>query len=277
MPVASIAQALPYVNWILLVTLAVGTMAFAVLAHESTAVTRGYAGLTALLAAALAALALLADGGLPQPVGLAIVAPAPEIDLARRLALGGVAVLGPVYVFAIRRRQRTLSVGGLALAAGVLAVLTAAVGWAPSLTDSVPLLLQLLVLSVATGGALATLILGHWYLVTPRLSERPLVLLTRLLTAAVGVQLALFIVWTTLGGGPGQGAFDAFSGGSVFLVGLRFVVSLVFALVLSFMALRTAMSRSMESATGLLYIGLAAIMAGTIGAAALYITGGLLV
>jgi hypothetical protein len=43
------------------------------------------------------------------------------------------------------------------------------------------------------------------------------------------------------------------------------------------MALRTAQTRSMESATGLLYINLAAVLAGTIGAAALYVSSGLLV
>jgi hypothetical protein len=42
------------------------------------------------------------------------------------------------------------------------------------------------------------------------------------------------------------------------------------------MAWRTAMTRSMESATGLLYINLAAVMAGTIGATALYVSSGLL-
>jgi hypothetical protein len=43
------------------------------------------------------------------------------------------------------------------------------------------------------------------------------------------------------------------------------------------MALRTAQTRSMESSTGLLYINLAAVLAGTIGAAALYVSGGILV
>ena len=58
---------------------------------------------------------------------------------------------------------------------------------------------------------------------------------------------------------------------------MRLIVTLAFPLVLVFMALRTAQTRSMESATGLLYINLAAVAAGTIGAAALYVTAGLLV
>ena len=52
---------------------------------------------------------------------------------------------------------------------------------------------------------------------------------------------------------------------------------LVFPLIVSWAALQTARSRSMESATGLLYIDLAAILASTIVAAALYFTSALLV
>jgi hypothetical protein len=133
---------------------------------------------------------------------------------------------------------------------------------------------QLVVLSLATGGSLASVILGHWYLVTPKISEKPLILQARLLMAVVALQLALFIVWTTLGGGPGQGAFEAFTGANLLLVVLRLLVTLLFPLVLCWMAWRTALTRSMESATGLLYINLAAVMAGTIGAAALYVSTG---
>lgn len=139
-----------------------------------------------------------------------------------------------------------------------------------------PLLVQLVMLSLVTGGSLAAVVLGHWYLVTPKISEKPLVLQAKLLLGVIGLQVLLFIVWTTLGGGPGQGAFDAFSGGSLLLVVLRLLVSLLFPLVLVWMAWRTALTRSMESATGLLYINQAAVMAGTIGAAALYISSGLL-
>ena len=50
-----------------------------------------------------------------------------------------------------------------------------------------------------------------------------------------------------------------------------------FPIVLVWMAWRTALTRSMESATGLLYINFAAVLAGTIGAAALYVSSGILV
>jgi hypothetical protein len=276
-PAASIAQALPYVNWILLVALAVGSFGFVAILGQVTDATRGYLGFTAVCAAILAAIALVADLALPATSGLTIRAAPAELDLARRAGLVAFIVLALGYVVALRRERRPLP---LAVGTGIAAAATlvaAAAGWAPTLVDSVPLIVQLVVLAAAAGGALASVILGHWYLVTPRISERPLVLAARLLTGVVALQLALFVVWTTLGGGPGQLAFDAFAGGPVLFVILRLVVSLLFAVVLSYMAIRTAETRSMESATGLLYIDLAAILAGTIGAAALYLSAGLLV
>jgi hypothetical protein len=143
--------------------------------------------------------------------------------------------------------------------------------------DAVPFAVQLGILSAVTGGSMAAIALGHWYLVTPKLSERPLTLEIRMLLAALVVQALLFVVWTTLGGGVDQSAWEALSGPSALLVYLRGGITILFPLILVFMALRTAQTRSMESATGLLYINLAAVLAGTIGAAALYVSTGLLV
>jgi hypothetical protein len=129
-------------------------------------------------------------------------------------------------------------------------------------------------LSAVTGGAVASVILAHWYLVTPRISEQPLILATRWLTAALALQLVIFLTWQVVSssGGP----FSAFTGPDALLIWLRLLVGLVFPLVLSYLAWRTAQTRSMESATGLLYIELAAILASTIVAAALSLTAGVL-
>ena len=68
-----------------------------------------------------------------------------------------------------------------------------------------------------------------------------------------------------------------FTAGPVLLVALRLLVTIAFPIVLVWMAWRTATTRSMKSATGLLYINFAAVLAGTIGAAALYTANGILV
>jgi hypothetical protein len=276
--VPAFAQALPFVNWMLLASLAAGAFVFAALTGALTEVTRGYLRFTTFTAALAAGLALLVDWGLTAPAEqLAIEAADPTLDTLRRLGLAGLAIGGFTYAVRMDRRRERDILALVGAGAAALALGAAAIGWAATLPDAVPLLVQLVLLAAASGGSLAALTLGHWYLVTPRLSVGPLVAQTRLLAALVGLQLAVFVVWASFGGGPGQSAFEAIGGPQALYGWLRLVVTLVFPLVLVVMAHQTARTRSMESATGLLYIAVAAIFAGTIGAAALYVTGGLLV
>jgi hypothetical protein len=122
------------------------------------------------------------------------------------------------------------------------------------------------------------MILGHWYLVTPKLPEAPLILLARALFAVVAIQVVLFWAWAAVGAGPAGGApFAALVGPWALFVWLRLIVGLVFPLIVSWASVQTARSRSMESATGLLYINVGSIAAGTILAAGLYFGAGLLV
>lgn len=278
MPIQTVAHALPFVNWITLVALAGGTFGFIALAGQFTDATRGYLAFTAICAALLSGLALLADLSLPPPdPNMAIISASPTLESVRRAALLVFVAVGITYALAVGRgwRRGAFAVVGIAVLGVALAA--AAFGWAANTADAIPLLLQLAVLSAAAGGALAALVLGHWYLVTPRISTRPLVVLTRALAIVVFIQLLLFAVWALFGGGPGQAAFESVTGSAALYGWLRLAVSLVFPLVLIVMARKTAQTRSMESATGLLYIAIAAIAAGTIGAAALYVTQGILV
>ncbi len=121
------------------------------------------------------------------------------------------------------------------------------------------------------------MILGHWYLVTPKLSTGPAVLLSRVMLGVVALQLALFVLWVGTGLGTGQAPLTPLTGPWALFVWLRLIVSLVFPLVVSWAAVQTVKTRSMESATGLLYINVGLIAAGTIDAAGLYFGAGLLV
>ena len=100
---------------------------------------------------------------------------------------------------------------------------------------------------LATGGVFAAMILGHWYLVTPKLPEAPLVLISRRLLWVVGLQVLLFVGWVGFGVGPGaggaaggEGPFGALGGPWALFVWLRLVVGLVFPLVVSWAAVQTA-------------------------------------
>jgi hypothetical protein len=276
-PTEQIARSLPFVNWTVLTGLAVGTFLAVVVARFRTTTTRGFLGFTSVCAAAFAILAALSDTGLPAPGAGAPISATPDLDGPRRALLVAFAILALAYVVVTRRGGRGPIVAGLALVAGFGAILVGAYGWAGGLPDAAPLAVQLIVLAIATGGVFAAMILGHWYLVTPKLPTEPLVLVARLLLAVVALQVLLFVVWLSTGAGLGLRPFEPLVGPWALFVWLRLIVGLVFPLVVSWAALRTARTRSMESTTGLLYIDVGAIAAGTILAAGLYFGVGLLV
>ena len=281
MPAEQIAANLAYINWTVLAGAAVGAIWAAALGRLRTDATKGYLGFIALSAAVLAALAALSDGALPAPAigdGGAGLQATSGWDLPRVLGLWLLAAVALVFGIAVLsgRTARGLAVGGAAIGAVVL--VAAALSWAATPVGSALLLIQLAILAAATGGAWAAMILGHWYLVTPKLPEAPLVRFARTLLLVVGAQVALFGLWQLAGAGPaGQAGFAALVGPWALFVWLRLIVGLVMPLVVTWAAVQTARTRSMESATGLLYIDVGLIAAGTILAAGLYFGAGILV
>jgi hypothetical protein len=277
-PAETIAQNLAFINWTVLAGLAIGSFAAVVVGRLATEATRGYLSFTAACSVAFGLLALASDTALPATIAGSPVTANATFDVPRRIALAVFCLLGAGYVIALVRRLSAPVVGIGGLGAGVVGLALGALAWGGDPVSAVPLFVQLVVLTAATGGVFAAMVLGHWYLVTPKLGEGPLILFARLLTGVVGLQLALFIVWVGLGAGPGgAGPFAMLVGPWALFVWLRLLVGLVFPLAVSWAALQTARTRSMESATGLLYIGVGSIAAGTILASGLYFGAGLLV
>ncbi len=278
MPAERIAENLAFVNWTVLTSLAVGSFGAVVLGRLRTDATRGYLGFTAFCAVLLSLLAILSDGALPASLNGAPIAVDPAWEGPRRVALWVLAALAASYVVALARNCRAPAIGLGGLLAGGFALVAGAMSWGGTALGSVGLFAQLALLAGATGGAFAAMILGHWYLVTPKLGEGPLVMFARILTGVVAAQLAAFVIWTVAGAGPaGVGGLGALTGSWALFVWLRLVVGIVFPLAVSWAAIQTARTRSMESATGLLYINVGTIAAGTILAAGLYFGAGLLV
>jgi hypothetical protein len=277
-PAERIAESLAFINWTVLTALAAGTLAAVVAGRQLTEATKGYLAFTAFSAAAFAALAALADTGLPALSADLAVRADPAWDLPRRAALAALPVAAAIYAVALLRGRKATAIGMAGLGVAVLALVAGAMSWGGGGLESVLLFIELATLAAVLGGVFAAMILGHWYLVTPRLPEAPLVRFARWLGLALAIQLALFIVWIGLGAGPrGAPAFAALTGDWALFVWLRVLVGLVFPLIVSWAAVQTARTRSMESATGLLYINVGTIAAGTILAAGLYFGAGLLV
>ena len=152
----------------------------------------------------------------------------------------------------------------LSLAGCVLALLVAGShlvrAWTPLPYRQGLLAANLLASSLLLGWSLITMLLGHWYLVAPKLNFRHLTVFCRVLLAvvilrllAVGASLAVAArvdelvephPLRVLAGLAGQGIFFWF----------RLLWGLAIPLALAVMALHCARQRSNQSATGILYV-----------------------
>ncbi len=282
MPATQIGQNLAFVNWTLLTGLALGTYAAVVLLRRRTTATPGYLRFTTMCALGFGLLAWISDGALPSVLVGSPVVVDPAWDAPRRAALLLFTVLVAVGLVAGRAGRagplagRVVEAG--AIVAAVATLIFGALAWGDGSLGAAALLVQLAVVSAAIGGVFAAMILGHWYLVTPKLPEAPLILLARVLLAVVVVQVVLFWAWIATGAGPADvPPFSSLTGPWALFVWLRLIIGLIFPLVVCWASVQTARTRSMESATGLLYINVGSIAAGTILAAGLYFGAGLLV
>ena len=275
METQQIIQSLSYVTWVLLGSLALGSFALTWWLKQTTDATAGFLGFSAILAAVFGLGWLLVEWGLPLPVDLEI-GYLEELNEPRRAAIAIFTLLALGAGIRLRRGGRALWLGALATFAGLGALVLGAVSWGEAEAISVSIFVQLVALAAITGVSLAAVVLAHWYLVTPKISERPLIVTTQLLMLGLIIQLLLFGVWTAAGI-PDFEPFEILTGDNLVFVWLRLIVGLVAPLALTWMAWRTAITRSMESATGLLYIEFALVMASTIVAAGLLFGEGMLV
>jgi len=163
-----------------------------------------------------------------------------------------------------RRSGPSSATSAVTLLAAVLVLVgTAAALWpmAGSPLNGAGIGLMIALSAAVLGSATTGMLLGHWYLVTPALTNRPLlraigVLLISLVLQAVAVPLTLSEV------GRGSGSLTHAFGLSPVLSVLWALGSVVLPLVAAGLALATCRLRSFMSTTGLLYLAMIAILPG---------------
>jgi hypothetical protein len=252
--------ALPYVNWIFWAALTSGSLLVVGLTEVLGGTTRGYRLFMAAFAAVCVAILLLSELNLPTDVVAA------STQALRRPLMVAFAALTFIYLAASIAHWPRSGLAILAALAGLAAlVVLAAAG--PSGSGAL-FGAQLVLAALSLGSVNAAMLLGHWYLVTPRLSPLPLrrmmwFAVGALILQAITVVIALIVV-------PG----NALVGGLGWLTVLRLVVGILLPIGIAVMALLASRAASLQASTGLLYIGLALVMAGSIaGASITYLTG----
>ena len=119
---------------------------------------------------------------------------------------------------------------------------------------------NLLASALLLGWSLITMLLGHWYLVAPKLTFRHLSIFCWVLLAVVGLRLAAVAASLAVASGVGElvephplRVLAGFDGQGVFFW-FRLLWGLAIPLALALMALHCARQRSNQSATGILYV-----------------------
>jgi hypothetical protein len=254
-----VTAALPFVNWIFWGTLAGGTLLAVGLTQWLGGTTLGYRRFMAATVAIGAGIWLLSElnvGAAPATESLATI---------RRLLVVAFTALSLGYLVVVMRVLPERLGTGLAVSGGVVSILALLTIPAVASGERVLFAAGLVSAALALGSVTAGMLLGHWYLVTPKLSPDPIRRLIWLLIGALVVQ-GLLVSWSVV---IAWGVIEPVA----WLTGLRFFVGVVFPLLIAILALRATTAPSMQSTTGLLYIGLAAVIAGTIGAASLVYLG----
>jgi len=189
----------------------------------------------------------------------------PSYMPAARGALLAVFLLSlPYAVLTLRGSRRAgLVSGGVASAAGLVALALLAQVFALPTWGYVGTLLSLIGGALVVGAVSMGMVLGHWYLVTPRLPEQPLREMTFFLLVAMGVQALLIVLALALPRDTISNAVDTPILQNPFFW-MRVGGGLAFPMLLTWMAYDSSGVRAMQSATGLLYIAMALVLAGEV-------------
>ena len=253
-------QALPFVNWIFWAALTSGSLLVVGGTELLGGTTRGYRLFMAGLLAVFAGILLLSELNLvPGAVGDGTA------ETRRALVWAFCAICWAYLAASIARLPRS----GLAVGGGVVGIVgLVALANAGDTLSPVLFATQLILAALALGAVNAAMLLGHWYLVTPKLSPSPLRRMMVLLLAALGLQALVFVLaMAFVSPGPLGGPIG-------WVTWLRLLVGIALPIGITVLAYLASRASSLQASTGLLYIALAFVMAGSIAASSItYLTG----
>jgi hypothetical protein len=270
---SAIANFAPLAALVVLLEVAVGTSIVSHLIDRLGKVGRGYIGTTALICAAMAAIALLISASLGDPsqihAGLTaahlsslthwslflLVAllldslfSAVGTDGARKVLAVVVIAVGAISIF-----NATIFAGGLSSAAAAASVIVSG--------------------ALLNGTVWATMLLGHWYLVTPSMSFKPLRQAVWMIFASIGIGVVAAIsalIWSSH-----VESARVLSGDQAFLFWVLVIGSgVVFSAAVNVLTYYFARTRANQPATAMLYVLIISALMGTVPALLIFLQTG---
>ncbi len=257
-----------------LVELAAGSAVVAWLIDVLGRVGRGFRGTTALICAAVLALALFLAASLPDPQAiLGGASPGAFASAVHWSVALLIALLVDAFFSAVGTDAARHVIGAATAAIGIGAVVMTALAYLPSNTAALPALLTAVPAALLAGSALSGMLLGHWYLLAPDLTFKPLRQAIYIVFGAVVVFLGAAIVGLL---GASADARAGVVGGADALTFWLLVIGsgVVFTAAVNGLTLYFARIRANQPATAMLYVLIISALMGVVPASLVFLRTG---
>jgi hypothetical protein len=260
--------AIPLITLQAVVEVAVGGMLALFITDVTRQVTRGFLASTGAVLFIVGALGVIAEFFLPDPSHLTDH-PVNSAWITPAVRLSAVFIgLFLVYLVAVYLRPPVLHVivGLLACAAGLAAIIAQSVAYPTPAWGAYGTAASFILSTIAIGTVTTAMLLGHWYLVVPNLSTRPLFMLLAVLAVSFVLQAVLAAVaLVALAGTNGVAdRHDVIFGGYSIVFWMHVAGGIALPLLIVALAFQSTRLRSLMSATGLLYVAVVLTLVGQV-------------
>ncbi len=265
----------PIATVVVLLEVAAGTTVAAYAVDLVGKVGRGFVGTTSLICAGVMALDLLLEALLPSGTALlgAPLPPGAQGSLFHWSIAFTVALLAYAFFCAVMTDVARRVVGVIAIGFGAMAIAKAAAAFGPSLGGVGTAIVAFVPAALVSGSALAGMLLGHWYLVAPNLSFRPLRRAIDIVFIAVALQAAVIVLVILTSASTVRGEL-LWSGDAVPFWLLVVGSGIVFTTGVALLTRHFARIRANQPATAMLYVLIISVVMGVVPAHLLFFVTG---
>jgi hypothetical protein len=265
----------PIATVVVLIEVAAGTTVAAYAVDLVGKVGRGFVGTTSLICTGLMALDVLIEALLPSGTALlgAALPSGAQASLFHWSIAFTLALLAYAFFCSVMTDVARRVVGAIAIGFGAMAIAKAAAAFGPSLGGVGTAVVAFVPAALVSGSALAGMLLGHWYLVAPNLSFRPLRRAIDIVFAAVALQAAVIVLVILTSGSTVRGEL-LWSGDAVPFWLLVVGSGIVFTTGVALLTRHFARIRANQPATAMLYVLIISVVMGVVPAHLLFFVTG---
>jgi hypothetical protein len=274
-PDLSLPALAPIATVVVVAEIAAGTTVAAYVVDVLGKVGRGFIGTTAAICAGVMAIAVLIEALLPPDSALlgAPLPPGSQADLLHWSIAFTVALLAYAFFCAVMTDVARRVVGVITIGFGAMTIAKAAAAFGPALGGVGTAVVAFVPAALVLGSALAGMLLGHWYLVAPSLSFRPLRRSIDIVFAAVAFQALVIVLVILTATSTVRG--ELLWSGDAFPFWLLVVGSgIVFTTGVALLTRHFARIRANQPATAMLYVLIISVVMGVVPAHLLFFVTG---